>query len=116
MMLDVGLDGVIVDVREELEFCNEVLTPPGHIIGSINMPWDSGYFQDHCSELPMGQDVIIVCQSGYRSHKAANYLEAAGCTTVVDMLGGMNYWEWDTEICGSAVESGTWGAIKSLYR
>jgi rhodanese-related sulfurtransferase len=115
-MLDGGLNRVVVDVREESEYCSEALEPPGHIIGSINMPWNSGYFQDHCCELPMDQDIIIVCQSGYRSHLAACFLDVAGYTEVFDMLGGMSFWEWDSEGCDSGVEAGTWGGIKALYR
>ncbi|MFH1314666.1 MAG: rhodanese-like domain-containing protein [Candidatus Eisenbacteria bacterium] len=115
-MLDGGGEQITVDVREELEFCNTTGEPPGHIMGSINMPWDSGYLQTHCGELPMDKDIIVVCQSGYRSNMAATYMELAGYTAVFDMLGGMNYWEWDTESCDSAVEPGTWGAVKALYR
>jgi rhodanese-related sulfurtransferase len=115
-MLDAGTGDIVVDVREESEFCDDEVEPPGHLTGAINMPWDSGYFQTHYSELPTDQDLILVCQTGYRSNKAANLLDAAGYTAVFNMLGGMDYWEWDTETCDSAVEPGTWSVIKALYR
>ena len=115
-MVDGGESEMVIDVREEWEFCSEELAPPGHVIGSTNMPWESGYFGAHYGELPTDRNLILVCQSGYRSNLAANLLDAAGYTFVYDMLGGMNYWEWDTETCDSAVEPGTWSAIKALYR
>jgi rhodanese-related sulfurtransferase len=115
-MVDAGECDVVIDVREEWEFCSEEFAPAGHVTGSINMPWDSGYFQAHYGELPTNQVLVIVCQTGYRSNKAANLLDYMGYPSVSDMLGGMDYWEWDTETCDSAVEPGTWSAIKALYR
>jgi rhodanese-related sulfurtransferase len=115
-MLADGGEYVVVDVREEWEFCDNEGEPPGHIIGSINMPWDSGYFQAHYGELAPDQNLIMVCLSNYRSNLAARFLDMAGYTAVFDMLGGMHYWEGDTESCDSAVEPGTWSAIKALYR
>jgi rhodanese-related sulfurtransferase len=58
----------------------------------------------------------VVCWSGYRSHFAANFLEGVGFTGVFDMVGGMRYWEWETEGCDSAVEPRVWGAVKALFR
>ena len=100
--LDTSAAVIVVDVREESEFCDSTYSPPGHIPGAINMPWNSGYFQAHYSELPSEEDIIIVCRSGNRSNSAANFLDAAGFESVFDMTGGMNQWTWDTELCASA--------------
>ncbi len=101
-MLDAGGDLVVLDVREESEFCDSTYQPPGHIIGAVNMPWNSGYLQEHYSELPSDHDIIVVCRSGNRSNSAANFLDGVGFTSVFDMLGGMNAWQWETEDCSVA--------------
>jgi rhodanese-related sulfurtransferase len=100
--VDTTKGGVLVDVREESEFCDSTYSPPGHIPGAINMPWNSGYFQAHYTELPMYDDIIIVCRSGNRSNSAANFLDAADFSRVFDMTGGMNEWIWETDLCASA--------------
>ena len=99
---DTTKGGVLVDVREESEFCDSTYSPPGHIPGAINMPWNSGYFQAHYTELPQDEDIVIVCRSGNRSNSAANFLDGADFSRVFDMTGGMNEWIWETELCASA--------------
>ena len=101
-MLDAGGDIVVVDVREESEFCDSTYQPPGHIVGAINMPWNSGYLQAHYGELPADHDIVVVCRSGNRSHSAANFLDGVGFASVFDMTGGMNAWLWETEDCSVA--------------
>jgi rhodanese-related sulfurtransferase len=97
--LDTGDTVIVLDVREESEFCDSNYSPPGHIPGAINMPWNSGYLQAHYSELPPDEDIIVVCRSGNRSNTAANFLDGQGFTSVFDMTGGMNAWLWETENC-----------------
>lgn len=99
-MLDAGGDITVVDVREQSEYCDSTYTPPGHIPGAINMPWNSGYLEDHYNELPPDDDIIVVCRSGGRSNAAANFLDGAGFASVFDMLGGMSAWPYETELCG----------------
>jgi len=101
-MLSAGGDLVVVDVREESEFCDSTRQPPGHIAGALNMPWNSGYLQAHYGELDPGRITIVVCRSGSRSKSAAIFLDGVGFTQVIDMLGGMNAWLWDTQICYAA--------------
>ena len=101
-MLDAGGDITVVDVREEAEFCDSTYQPPGHISGAINMPWYSGYLEEHYSDLAPDDTTIVVCRSGARSNAAANFLDGVGFTNVFDMLGGMNAWEWETEECPAA--------------
>ncbi|MGD9140876.1 MAG: rhodanese-like domain-containing protein [bacterium] len=97
--MDTAGSGVIVDVREESEFCDSTYSPPNHIPGAINMPWNSGYFLAHYTELPADEDIIIVCRSGNRSNQAANFLDGLSYQLVYDMTGGMNAWLWETESC-----------------
>ena len=121
-LLDAGGNIVVVDVREESEFCDSTYTPPGHITDAINMPWNSGYLQEHYNELAPDDSTIIVCRSGSRSNSAANFLDGEGFTNVFDMLGGMNAWTYGTELCDFAgvvpptPNAETWGRIKALYR
>jgi rhodanese-related sulfurtransferase len=120
-MIDAGGGIVVVDVREESEYCDSTYTPPGHIPGAINMPWNSGYLQAHYSELAPDDSTVMVCRSGSRSNAAANFLDGEGFTHVFDMLGGMNAWAYETEMCGySGVmpisSRETWGRVKALFR
>lgn len=101
-MLDAGGDLIVVDVREEYEYCDSTRQPPGHIIGAVNMPWNSGYLQAHYTELDPTRVTIVVCRSGGRSNSAANFLDSVGFAQVFDMLGGMNAWLWETENCSTA--------------
>lgn len=99
---DTASSGVLVDVREPSEFCDSTYSPPGHIPGAINMPWTSGYFAAHYGDLPVDEEIVIVCRSGNRSNQAANFLDDRGFTRVFDMLGGMNAWTYETENCTPA--------------
>jgi rhodanese-related sulfurtransferase len=101
--MDTASSGVLVDVREESEFCDSTYNPPNHIPGAINMPWNSGYFQANYTDLPADEEIIIVCRSGNRSNLAANFLYGQeGYDQVFDMLGGMNEWTYETESCAAA--------------
>ncbi|MDM8548861.1 rhodanese-like domain-containing protein [Desulfobacterales bacterium HSG2] len=93
-MIDTHPDLIIIDVREDYEFCGEY----GHIPGSVNYPWNSGVLQEKYSELPKDADILIVCRSGNRSNQAASFLDSKGFTSVYD-IGGMNSWEWDVLNC-----------------
>jgi rhodanese-related sulfurtransferase len=120
-LIDTSSALTVLDVRELAEFCDSTYSPPGHIPGAVNMPWNSMYLQSNYHELPMDQDILVVCRSGNRSNSAANFLESVGFTRVYDMLYGMNGWLWETEGCGTAGVTplptfATWGHIKALYR
>ena len=110
-VLDSGMHVVVLDVREESEYCDSTYQPPGHIPGALNMPWNSGYLQEHYDELSPEDTTIVVCRSGSRSNFAANFLDGAGFTNVFDMLGGMNAWDWTTETCASASVPGSDGVV-----
>jgi rhodanese-related sulfurtransferase len=101
-MIDAGGPLTVLDVREDFEFCDSTSTPPGHIPGAVNMPWNSGYLQDHYDELPIDEDIVVVCRSGNRSDQASDFLDGLGFTSVFDMLGGMRAWGYETELCSEA--------------
>jgi rhodanese-related sulfurtransferase len=89
---DVGLDtfaqavkageATVVDVREAHEFA------AGHIPGSVNLPL-SRFDPRH---LPMGELVVLICQSGGRSRSAVSRAHAAGRADVKHFAGGMSQW------------------------
>jgi rhodanese-related sulfurtransferase len=107
--LHTGDPVILVDVREESEFCDTLYSPPGHIPRAVNMPWNSGYFTANYEDLPLNENIITVCRSGNRSNSAANFLDSEGFTSVFDMTGGMNAWLWETEDCTSASVPGPGG-------
>ena len=94
-MLSKNDDVVVLDVREMSEYCSK----DGHIPGAINYPWNSEILQKRYPELGVSDTIVIVCRSGRRSHKAADYLQSKGFLNVYDVLGGMNTWEWKTTGC-----------------
>lgn len=96
-------DLIVVDVREPYEYCDAT----GHIPGALNYPWSSGVLEARHEELPVDGPVLVVCRSGGRSNQAANFLDSKGFSTVYDMMGGMNAWQWETAPCKYTGGSGT---------
>ena len=114
-ILDAGGNVVVLDVREASEYCDSLASTPGHIGGSINMPWNSGVLQADFGDLGLNDSTIVVCRSGSRSNLAANFLDSEGFANVFDMLGGMTAWQYETEICVPAgVAGGPHGVAFSL--
>jgi len=74
----------VVDVRLQSEW------DAGHIEGALHLPLAT--LSRHLSELPRGQDLVVVCKSGYRSSIAASLIERAGFPRVTDLVGGMDAW------------------------
>jgi rhodanese-related sulfurtransferase len=101
-VLDAGGNVVVVDVREDYEYCDSLASTPGHIAGAVNMPWNSGVLQADFSDLDPADSTIVVCRSGNRSHLAAGFLDGEGFANVFDMQGGMTAWQYETELCASA--------------
>jgi rhodanese-related sulfurtransferase len=73
----------LIDVREVAEYQS------GHVPGAIHIPL--GALHENLNEIPKGQQVWIICQSGGRSMKAANALEDLGYTAV-SVAGGTGAW------------------------
>ncbi|KMY48693.1 rhodanese-like domain-containing protein [Peribacillus loiseleuriae] len=74
----------IIDVRE----VDEVAA--GKIPAAVNIPLGLVEFRMH--ELDKSKEYIMVCRSGGRSGRAAQFLEGQGFD-VINMAGGMLSWE-----------------------
>lgn len=93
-------DAVVINVLDEEEYRKH------HIPGSKNVPLDTPDFRQRIEALTRGKDepVIVYCAKTEcpASEKAAERLEDAGFTRVLDFEGGMDEWEKQ----GFPVESG----------
>ena len=78
----------LIDVREVDE------VKRGKIAGVIHIPL--GLLEARMHELDKGTEYTMVCRSGGRSGRAAQYLESYGFQ-VVNMVCGMNDWEGPLE-------------------
>ena len=74
-------DTQFIDVREP----NEVSA--GTLPGAINIPL--GQLPGRVAELDKNRRVVLLCRSGGRSTKAAEFLTNLGFTDVVNLEGGM---------------------------
>ena len=97
-MIDSTSALIVVDVREENEYCGAA----GHIPGALNYPWISEVLQQNYQELPADGEILVVCWSGHRSPLAAEFLDSMGFQHVYSMEGGMSAWLWDTIPCADA--------------
>lgn len=79
--------GVIVDVREPAEFA------AGHLRDAKNIPLKE--LSNRTSELDKfkSKTVILVCETGVRSAKAAAQLKKAGFAEAFSLDGGVSAWQ-----------------------
>lgn len=76
-------NAIIVDVRSNEDFLN------GHIPMAINVPFDA--IEGRRVRLPKGNMLIVYCENGITSMRAARILDELGYE-VVNCVGGMkNY-------------------------
>lgn len=64
----------VIDVREPYEYVM------GHVAGARLMPMTQ--VPAHLAELPRGERLYVICQSGHRSHTVATWLRNAGLDAV----------------------------------
>jgi rhodanese-related sulfurtransferase len=74
-----------LDVRSQDEW------DQSHIAGSTLIPLDQ--LQNRLGELPMDQDIVVVCLSGHRSQSGTAILQKAGFKHVFCLSGGLTAWK-----------------------
>jgi rhodanese-related sulfurtransferase len=75
----------ILDVRQPEEW-NEY-----HVPGSTLIPL--GELASRVDELPLDQEIVVVCRSGNRSAQGRDILIEAGFTQVTSLAGGLSQWQ-----------------------
>jgi hydroxyacylglutathione hydrolase len=77
-------DAAVFDVREPPEYAH------GHAPGAINMP--QADLASRFDEIPRDRPVILICQAGIRSFRAAQFLAQMGIAQVASVKGGTAAW------------------------
>jgi rhodanese-related sulfurtransferase len=77
-------DAVIVDVREPEEFAS------GHVPGACNLP--QADIATRLDEVPRDRPLYVICQGGFRSLRAAQFLSQCGINDVASVRGGTEAW------------------------
>lgn len=76
-------DAALLDVREDYEWV------AGHAEGALHIPLDQ--LPARLPELDPDQDLYVICRTGGRSFRAAQWLVGQGYS-VVNVAGGMDHW------------------------
>lgn len=74
----------LVDVRTPFEY------QANHIKGFKNIPLQQ--IKQRHQELSKEKEVVVICQSGMRSNKAARLLKKVGFQKITNVRGGMSAW------------------------
>lgn len=88
----VGIDAVrardkkafLLDVREPEEYTM------GHVPGAVNIP--QADLATRLDDVPRDRQVMVICQAGMRSMRAAQFLKQMGFANVASVTGGTNAW------------------------
>jgi rhodanese-related sulfurtransferase len=73
----------VIDVREPDEYRS------GHVPGATLVPLSS--VSDRLGELPAGDDLLVICRTGGRSLRAAEFMVANG-VPATNVAGGTKAW------------------------
>jgi glyoxylase-like metal-dependent hydrolase (beta-lactamase superfamily II)/rhodanese-related sulfurtransferase len=74
----------VLDVREPTEYA------AGHVPGAVSIPQaDLALYLD---AVPRDRDVLVVCEGGVRSLRAARFLKQLGYEQVTNLVGGTGSW------------------------
>lgn len=87
-------EALVLDVREPAEY------DAGHVPGAVNLP--QADLATRLAELPRDKPLLLICQAGYRSLRAAQFLAQAGFADVASVRGGTAAWQ----AAGRPVETG----------
>src|SRR5207248_2333284 len=77
-------DAVLLDVREREEYAR------GHVPGAINLP--QADLASQLDQVPRDRPVFVICQSGPRSLRSAQFLAQMGFDAVASVSGGTEAW------------------------
>jgi rhodanese-related sulfurtransferase len=77
----------LIDVRTPSEYLE------GHIAKAENFDWNNENFKIQIQTLDKSKPVMVYCQKGGRSHKAAAFLMSNGFEKVYELDGGYNQWK-----------------------
>src|SRR5262249_9187456 len=77
-------DTAVLDVREPEEFIR------GHVPGAVNLP--QADLATRLDEVARDRPVFVICQGGFRSLRAAQFLRQRGFADVVSVKGGTEAW------------------------
>jgi rhodanese-related sulfurtransferase len=77
-------EAVLLDVREPQEFAD------GHVPGARNLP--QAELATRLNEVPRDRPLYLICQGGFRSLRAAQFLSQMGFKDVVSVKGGTEGW------------------------
>jgi hydroxyacylglutathione hydrolase len=77
--------GVLLDVRQPIEWSTEGVVPESELIFVADIP-------ERLAELPAGEPVTVFCRTGHRASMAASMLEAAGREVRLVSTGGAALW------------------------
>lgn len=75
---------LVVDVREPAEYS------AGHVPGAMSIP--QADLALRLEDLPRERDILVVCESGARSLRAAKFLHQTGFARVSNLVGGTSAW------------------------
>jgi hydroxyacylglutathione hydrolase len=78
-------EALTIDVREPEEFAH------GHVPGAINIPQCD--LATRIEELPRDRAIFTICQGGFRSLRAAQFLSQIGYDQVINVVGGTGAWQ-----------------------
>jgi hydroxyacylglutathione hydrolase len=82
--LDPPADAVLLDVRELAEYAR------GHVPSAINLP--QAELATRLDELPRDQPLLLICRTGARSLRSAQFLRQMGFEDVTNITGGTSAW------------------------
>ena len=78
-------EAVVLDVREPQEYAH------GHVPGALNLP--QAELASRMNEVPRDRPVLVICQSGYRALRSAQFLRQMGFEHVANVKGGTAAWQ-----------------------
>ena len=79
----------LLDVREPWEVAQ------GRIAGSLCIPLNE--IPSRLQELDAAAEIIVMCKSGVRSQRVAEFLTARGFDRISNLKGGINAWVRDVD-------------------